>query len=57
MITVDFQDNFLLRRKSQGENEQAVGPVMFLATVYDKASKAWTGLSPSALVSYSLNWI
>lgn len=54
---MDFQDNFLLRRKSQGENEQAVGPVMFLATVYDKASEAWTGLSPSAPVSYSLNWI
>lgn len=45
----EINDNFLLRRKSQGENEQAVGPVMFLATVYDKASEAWTGLSPSAL--------
>ncbi|KAK2426733.1 nucleolar protein [Trifolium repens] len=42
----EINDNFLLRRKGQGEN---VGPVMFLATVYDKASEAWTGLSPSAL--------
>jgi U3 small nucleolar RNA-associated protein 22 len=50
---MNFQDNFLLRRKGQGEN---VGPVMFLATVYDKASEAWTELSPSGLVSYSLNW-
>lgn len=54
---MDFQDNFLLARKGQAENEQNVGPVMFLATVYDKASEAWTGLSPSARVSCSLNWI
>lgn len=50
---MDFQDNFVLRRKGQGENGQNVGPVMFLATVYDKTSEAWTGLSPSALVSCS----
>ncbi|CAI8588694.1 unnamed protein product [Vicia faba] len=45
----EINDNFLLQRKGQGENGQNVGPVMFLATVYDKASEAWTGLSPSAL--------
>ncbi|KAK7252913.1 hypothetical protein RIF29_37189 [Crotalaria pallida] len=45
----EINDNFLLRRKGQGENGQSIGPVMFLATSYDKASEAWTGLSPSAL--------
>ncbi|KAJ1388814.1 Zinc finger, GRF-type [Sesbania bispinosa] len=45
----EINENFLLRRKGQGENGQNAGPVMFLATVYDKASEAWTGLSPSAL--------
>ncbi|XP_004512044.1 uncharacterized protein [Cicer arietinum] len=45
----EINDNFLLRRKGQGENGQNIGPVMFLATAYDKASEAWTGLSPSAL--------
>jgi len=53
---MDFQDNFLLRRKSQGESGQSVGPAMFLATVYDKESEAWTGLSPSGMVSCSSNW-
>ena len=52
---MDFQDNFLLRRKGQGENGQSIKPGMFLATVYDKASESWTGLSPSALVSTSCN--
>ncbi|KAE9596604.1 putative Nrap protein [Lupinus albus] len=42
----EVNDNFLQRKKGQGE---ILGPVMFLATVYDKASEAWTGLSPSAL--------
>ncbi|KAK7257305.1 hypothetical protein RIF29_31177 [Crotalaria pallida] len=45
----EINDNFLLGRKGQGENGQSIGPVMFLATSYDKASEAWTGLSPSAL--------
>ncbi|CAJ2646395.1 unnamed protein product [Trifolium pratense] len=45
----EINDNFLLRRKGQGENGENVGPLMFLATFYDKASEAWTGLSPSAL--------
>lgn len=57
MVTLWIQVNFLLRRKGQGDNGQNAGPVMFLATIYDKASEAWTGLSPGALVSYSLNWI
>lgn len=51
----DFQDNFLLKRKGQGENGQSVGSAMFLATVYDKESEAWTGLSPSGMVSFPLN--
>ncbi|XP_019423401.1 PREDICTED: nucleolar protein 6 isoform X2 [Lupinus angustifolius] len=51
----EVNDNFLQRKKGQGE---IIGPVMFLATVYDKASEAWTGLSPSApelkrLVAYA----
>ena len=54
-ILFDFQDNFLLRRKGQGENGQSVGSAMFLATVYDKESEAWTGLSPSGMVSCPLN--
>ncbi|KAK7244480.1 hypothetical protein RIF29_39303 [Crotalaria pallida] len=43
------KDNFLLRRKGQGENGQSIRPLMLLATSYDKASEAWTGLSPSTL--------
>ena len=54
---MDFQDNFLLRGKGQEENGQSMGPGMFLATVYDKASESWTRLSPSALVSCSCNWL
>ncbi|XP_014521309.1 nucleolar protein 6 isoform X1 [Vigna radiata var. radiata] len=45
----EINDNFLVRRKSQGESGQSVGPAMFLATVYDKESEAWTGLSPSGM--------
>ncbi|KAK7309292.1 hypothetical protein RJT34_05888 [Clitoria ternatea] len=45
----EINDNFLLRRKAQGGNGQNVGPAMFLATIYDKASEAWTGLSPNAM--------
>ncbi|ESW28940.1 hypothetical protein PHAVU_002G030700 [Phaseolus vulgaris] len=45
----EINDNFFLRRKSQGESGQSVGPAMFLATVYDKESEAWTGLSPSGM--------
>ncbi|KAG4973352.1 hypothetical protein AAZX31_11G066800 [Glycine max] len=45
----EINDNFLLKRKGQGENGQSVGPAMFLATVYDKESEAWTGLSPSGM--------
>ncbi|XP_027359754.1 nucleolar protein 6 [Abrus precatorius] len=45
----EINDNFLLRRKGQGEKGQSLGPAMFLATTYDKASEAWTGLSPSAM--------
>ncbi|KAK7307534.1 hypothetical protein VNO77_40695 [Canavalia gladiata] len=44
----EINDNFLLRRKGQAQNGQSVGSTMFLATIYDKASEAWTGLSPSA---------
>ncbi|KAG2376103.1 uncharacterized protein HKW66_Vig0157430 [Vigna angularis] len=45
----EINDNFLVRRKSQGESGQSVGQAMFLATVYDKESEAWTGLSPSGM--------
>ncbi|MED6145906.1 hypothetical protein PIB30_029504 [Stylosanthes scabra] len=45
----EINDNFLLRRKDQGENGQSTEAGMFLATVYDKASESWTGLSPSVL--------
>ncbi|KAK7406701.1 hypothetical protein VNO78_08331 [Psophocarpus tetragonolobus] len=45
----EINDNFLLGRKGQADNEQSVGPIMFLATVYDKESEAWTGLSPSGM--------
>ena len=47
----------MLKGRDQGENGQSIGPGMFLATLYDKASESWTGLSPSALVSCSCNWI
>ncbi|XP_028775663.1 nucleolar protein 6 isoform X2 [Neltuma alba] len=43
----EITDNFVLSRKVQGEN--GVRPAMFIATVYDKTSEAWTGSSPSAL--------
>lgn len=44
----------MLSRKGQGQGEkvQSIRPAMFIATVYDKASEAWTGLSPSALVGF-----
>ncbi|XLR10635.1 hypothetical protein S83_038573 [Arachis hypogaea] len=45
----EINDNFLLRRKGQGENGKSTEAGMFLATVYDKASESWTGLSPSVL--------
>ncbi|XP_057421446.1 uncharacterized protein LOC130715357 isoform X2 [Lotus japonicus] len=45
----EINENFFHSRKSQGANGQNVGPAMFLATAYDKASEAWTGLSPSTL--------
>ncbi|KAF7828859.1 nucleolar protein 6-like isoform X1 [Senna tora] len=45
----EISENFLLSRKGQGENGQSIRPAMFIATVYDKASEGWTGLSPSAL--------
>ncbi|MED6181320.1 hypothetical protein PIB30_018258 [Stylosanthes scabra] len=45
----EINDNFLLRRKGQGENGRSTEAGMFLATVYDKASESWTGLSPSVL--------
>ncbi|XP_054824422.1 uncharacterized protein LOC129322255 [Prosopis cineraria] len=43
----EITDNFMLSRKVQGEN--GLRPAMFIATVYDKASEAWTGSSPSAM--------
>ena len=44
----------MLSRKGQEENGQSMRPAIFIATVYDKASEAWTGLSPSVTVSHSL---
>ncbi|KAK4262169.1 hypothetical protein QN277_027756 [Acacia crassicarpa] len=43
----EITDNFMLSRKVQGEN--GLRPAMFIATVYDKASEAWSGSSPSVL--------
>uniref|UniRef100_A0A7N2KYX8 Nrap protein domain-containing protein n=1 Tax=Quercus lobata TaxID=97700 RepID=A0A7N2KYX8_QUELO len=39
----------MLTRKGYEENKQNVNAAMFLATAYDKASKAWTRFSPNEL--------
>lgn len=41
----------MLTRKGYEESSQNISPAMFLATSYDKASEAWTRLSPNVLVS------
>ncbi|KAK9165520.1 hypothetical protein Scep_000711 [Stephania cephalantha] len=45
-----INENFMLTRKVYKEKMQNVEPAMFLATAYDKASMAWTRVSPNASV-------
>ncbi|KAK9164157.1 hypothetical protein Syun_005059 [Stephania yunnanensis] len=49
-----INENFMLTRKVYKEKMQNVEPAMFLATAYDKASMAWTRVSPNASVSAAL---
>lgn len=42
----EINENFISRGKSYEENKN-IAPAMFLAAPYDKASKAWTRLSPN----------
>ncbi|XP_031399532.1 nucleolar protein 6 isoform X2 [Punica granatum] len=44
----EINEKFFLSRRVYEENPQAVEPAMFIATVYDKASEAWTGSSPNS---------
>ncbi|KAK4741434.1 hypothetical protein SAY87_025022 [Trapa incisa] len=44
----EIDNKFFLSRQMYEENPQAVEPTMFIATVYDKASEAWTGSSPNS---------
>jgi U3 small nucleolar RNA-associated protein 22 len=44
----EINDNFMLSRKSYGEETKDINPAMFLATGYDKASEAWTSSSPNS---------
>ncbi|CAK7339575.1 unnamed protein product [Dovyalis caffra] len=45
----EIHDKFMLTRKGYEENSQNISSAMFLATSYDKASEAWTRLSPNLL--------
>lgn len=45
----EIYDKFMLTRKGYEESSQNISPAMFLATSYDKASEAWTRLSPNVL--------
>eukprot|EP00257_Ricinus_communis_P021381 XP_015580860.1 nucleolar protein 6 [Ricinus communis] len=45
----EIYDNFSLSRKDYEENMKNISPSMFLATSYDKASEAWTEISPNSL--------
>ncbi|KAJ6378798.1 hypothetical protein OIU78_028927 [Salix suchowensis] len=45
----EIHDKFMLTRKGYEESSQNISPAMFLATSYDKASEAWTRLSPNIL--------
>ncbi|KAB5547640.1 hypothetical protein DKX38_011046 [Salix brachista] len=45
----EIYDKFMLTRKGYEESSQNISPAMFLATSYDKASEAWTRLSPNIL--------
>lgn len=44
----EINDNFTLTRKEFEADKRTVNPAMFLATSYDKASEAWTRLSPTS---------
>ncbi|KAK3150553.1 hypothetical protein QOZ80_3AG0234690 [Eleusine coracana subsp. coracana] len=46
----EINENFMLSRKSYEQNPHDIERAMFLATSYDKASEAWTKLSPSKSV-------
>ncbi|KAK9129870.1 hypothetical protein Sjap_010357 [Stephania japonica] len=43
-----INEDFMLTRKVYKEKMQNVEPAMFLATAYDKASMAWTRVSPNS---------
>ncbi|KAL3813203.1 hypothetical protein ACJIZ3_014471 [Penstemon smallii] len=54
----EINENFMSNRKDFEENLQNISPAMFVATVYDEASEAWTGQSPTTaelrrLVAYA----
>ncbi|GJN30882.1 hypothetical protein PR202_gb19226 [Eleusine coracana subsp. coracana] len=46
----EINENFMLSRKSYEQNPHDIERAMFLATSYDKASEAWTKISPSKSV-------
>lgn len=53
-----MQENFNASRKSLNKEPKDDGPAMYLATVYDKTSEAWTKISPNSSVSSLLTvWI
>ncbi|KAL0679227.1 hypothetical protein Bca4012_007208 [Brassica carinata] len=43
----EINDNFMSSRKGYEEDKQNISSAMFLAAPYDKASEAWTSLSPN----------
>ncbi|CAN7033479.1 unnamed protein product [Brassica rapa subsp. trilocularis] len=43
----EINDNFMSSRKGYEEDRQNISSAMFLAAPYDKASEAWTTLSPN----------
>ncbi|KAJ4898834.1 Nrap protein [Raphanus sativus] len=54
----EINDNFMSSRKGYEEDRQNISSAMFLAAPYDKASDAWTSISPNVseqkrLVAYA----
>lgn len=45
----EIKENFMSTRKAHEGNASEVSPAIFLATVYDKSSEAWTASSPNPL--------
>ncbi|KAL2497823.1 Nrap protein [Abeliophyllum distichum] len=44
----EINHNFMSNKKEYKDNMRNISPAMFVATVYDKASEAWTSVSPTA---------